>query len=55
MRTRNLIYFGAVVKQEVARLLAKQRRTRKAEVAGDYAGLLRLVTGQNDFGGGEGT
>jgi len=43
MRTRNLIYFGAVVKQEVARLLAKQRRTRKAEVAGDYAGLAPLL------------
>ena len=43
MRTRNLIYFGAVVKQEVARLLAKQRRTRKAEVVGDYAGLAPLL------------
>lgn len=26
-----------------------------AEVSGDYAGLLRLVTGQNKFGGGQGS
>ena len=26
-----------------------------AEVAGDYAGLVRLVTGQNKSGGGEGS
>jgi len=26
-----------------------------AEVAGDYAGLFRLMTGQNKFGGGEGS
>jgi hypothetical protein len=26
-----------------------------AEGAGDYAGLLRLVTGKNKFGGGEGS
>lgn len=25
-----------------------------AEISGDYAGLLRLVTGQNNVGGGEG-
>ena len=25
-----------------------------AEVSGDYAGLLRLVTGKNKFGGGQG-
>ena len=26
-----------------------------AEVSGDYAGLYRLVTGKNNFGGGEGS
>jgi hypothetical protein len=26
-----------------------------AEVSGDYAGLSRLVTGKNKFGGGEGS
>ena len=26
-----------------------------AEVSGDYAGLYRLVTGKNKFGGGEGS
>ena len=26
-----------------------------AEVSGDYAGLYRLVTGKNKFGGGQGT
>lgn len=26
-----------------------------AEVTGDYAGLLRLATGQNKFGGGQGS
>jgi len=25
-----------------------------AEISGDYAGLLQLITGQNEFGGGQG-